>query len=146
MASYNVYQPVAQGFTPRQTRGAFNNQLAQAHAEADPRYNTKPMDRAGLSRGAGVGAMAGIASAQNLADGIARAYSGQLQDATANANVALGNRQAAEGLGQDMNALAMQSQYADLLARLQRQGDITGFQSGVLGGLMGGGLDSFLGF
>lgn len=146
MATYNVRRPTAEGFTGRQTRGAFNNQLAQAHAESDLRYNTKPMDRAGVSRGAGVSQMAGIASAQNLADGIARAYSGQLQDASANANTALANRQAAEGLGQDMNALAMQSQYADLLARLQRQGDVNNFQTGLLGGLMGGNLDSFLGF
>jgi hypothetical protein len=60
---------------------------------------------------------------------------------------ALSNAQANEQLGQDMNALAMQQQYASLLSRLQRQSDLNSFQGNVLGGLMGNGrLDSFLGF
>jgi hypothetical protein len=83
--------------------------------------------------------MAGISAAQNLAQGVARAYSQEQQDALANAT----NSQSAETLGQDMNALAMQAQYADLLSRLQRQSTL---QQNALGGLLGNNLDSFLGF
>jgi len=139
MNAYQVSQPSMKSFTPRQTRGAMNEQLAQAHAEADQRYNMKPMDRAGMSRGGAQQHMAGISAAQNLAQGVARAYSQEQQDALANAT----NSQSAETLGQDMNALAMQAQYADLLSRLQRQSTL---QQNALGGLLGNNLDSFLGF
>jgi hypothetical protein len=141
----NVDLPQVQGYTPRQKQAEFNTQMAQAHAQADPRYNTKPMDKAGMSRGGAQQAMAGIGSSQNLADGIARAYSGQLADNSGRA--ALSNARASEELGLGMNALSMQQQYADLLARLQRQSDMNSFQGNVLGGLVGNGrLDSLLGF
>ena len=138
--NFNVAVPQVSGYTPEQTRAAFNQQLAQAHAQADPRFNMKPMDRAGFSRGAGQNAMAGIASAQNLAEGIAKAYSGQLQDAQFNAG--LGNQSAAESLGLAMGGIAQQQQYANALAALQRQQQ----QRGLLSGLLGGNIDNFLGF
>jgi len=143
---YYVNPPMAQGYTPRQQRAAFNTQTAQAHAEADQRYNTKPLDKAGASRGGAQRSLAGIAGAQNFADRIAAAYSGNLQDRVANADIGLGNQQAAEASGQGMNALAMQARYADIMARLQAQQTVGDFQTGVLGGLMGNNLTGFLGF
>ena len=140
--NYNVNVPQVPGMPESLTRAAFNQQLAQAHASADPRYNLKPMDRAGFSRGGAQNAMAGIASAQNLAEGVAKAYSGQLQDAQANANVALGNQQAAEGLGLSMGGIAQQQSYANALAALQRQQQ----QQGLLAGLLGGNIDNLIGF
>jgi hypothetical protein len=145
MNSFNVNLPQVQGYTPRQKQAAFNTEIARSHAQADPRYNIKPMDKAGMSRGGAQQAMAGISAAQNLADGIAQAYTGQLADNSGMA--ALSNAQAAGQLGQDMNALALQQQYAALLSRLQRQSDLGSFQGNVLGGLVGNGrIDSFLGF
>lgn len=138
--NFNVTVPQVTGFSPQQTRAAFNQQMAQAHASADPRYNMKPMDRAGLSRGGAQNSMAGIASAQNLAEGIAKAYQGQLQDAQFNAG--LGNQSAAEGLGLGLSGLALQQQYANAMAALQRQQQ----QQGLLSGLLGGNIDNFLGF
>jgi hypothetical protein len=131
-------QPV-RPFTPQQTRGAMNTQVAEAQASADQRYNMKPMDRAGFSRGGAQQYMAGISAAQNLADGIAKAYGTQASDAAANATTT----RDAEALGQDMTGLAMQARYADLLSRLQRQSLA---QESALGGLMGQDLNAFLGF
>jgi hypothetical protein len=139
-----VNQQVPQGYTPQQTAGAFNQRMAQAHAEADMRYNTKPLDKAGVSRGAGQAGQAGIASAQNLAKGIAEAYGQQLGDAQTNAQMQLRGNASRETLGQDVSQLAAQNQYADALAALQRQQTMG---SGVLGGLLGsGGLTNFLGY
>jgi len=116
-----------------------NTQVAEAQASADQRYNMKPMDRAGFSRGGAQQYMAGISAAQNLADGIAKAYGTQASDAAANATTT----RDAEALGQDMTGLAMQARYADLLSRLQRQSLA---QESALGGLMGQDLNAFLGF
>lgn len=140
--NYNVNTPQVPGMPGQLTRAAFNQQLAQAHASADPRFNMKPMDRAGFSRGAGQNAMAGIAAAQNLADGVSKAYAGQLQDAQLNSSTTLGNQQAGEAIGLSMSGIGQQQAYANALAALQRQQQ----QQGVLSGLLGGNLDSFLGF
>jgi hypothetical protein len=150
--NYYVDSPYAAGYTQRQTGAQFNQNLAQAHANADPRFNTKPLDRAGMSRGMGQQHMAGIASAQQLAEGVAKAYTGQAQDAATNAGIATGNAQAAEGLGLGMNAIAQQQQYANALAALQRQQNAMNMNQNVLGGLLGDGgsssnwLDNLLGF
>lgn len=149
--NYYSNPPQAQGFTPRQTNAAFNQDMADAHAQADPRYNMKPMDRAGWSRGASQNAMAGISSAQRLAEGVARAYSGRLEDAQANASTDLGNAQAQEQLGLSLAGIDQQQRYQQALAALQRQQDAQQFNQGILGGLLGGAggqnwLNGFLGF
>lgn len=149
--NYNVNLPSPTGYNSQQTRGAFNTALAQAHAEADPRYSMKPLDKAGMSRGGAQQQMAGISSAQNLASGIAKAYGVQSDDAMANANLALANQAAAEGLGLGVSGIAQQNQYANALDALQRQQAAYGFQQNLLGGLLGGGqssgwLDNFLGY
>lgn len=139
-----VNQQVPQGYSPRQTAGAFNQRMAQAHAASDMRFNTKPLDKAGVSRGAGQAGQAGIASAKNLADGVAAAYEQQLGDAATNAQMQMRGNVTRETLGQNVSQLSAQNQYADALAALQRQQTMT---SGVLGGLMGGGgLTNFLGY
>ena len=145
--NFNVNMPQVPGFTPRQTQAQFNQQMAEAHAAADPRYNIKPLDRAGFSRGAGQRQLAGISSAQNLAEGIAKAYSGQLQDEAANAGIGMGNAVAQEGTGLSMGALGEQQRYAAALAALQRQQSAMNMSQNALGGLLGNSsLDNFLGF
>jgi hypothetical protein len=148
----NVSVPQVPGYTPRQSQAAFNQTMAEAHAAADPRYNLKPLDRAGFSRGASQQHLAGISAAQNLAEGIAKAYSGQARDAAVNSGTALGNAQASEGLGLSTGAIAQQQQYANALAALQRQQNAMNMTQGILGGLLGNGgtssnwLDNFLGY
>lgn len=111
------------------TRAAFNNQMAAAHASADPRWTVKQLDRGGLSRGAGQNAMAGINAAQNLAQGVAGAYAGNLQDAQTNAN--LGNASARENTDLALQALAQQQDYSNAMSAIQRQGLL----NGLIGGL-----------
>jgi hypothetical protein len=148
--NYQINLPGAQGYTPQQTRGAFNQAMATAHAEGDPRYNMKPLDKAGASRGGGQQFMAGIASAQNLAKGVAAAYGVPTADAMQNASIELGNQAAREGVGLGAGGIAQQNQYANALASLQRQQAAQSFQQNLLGGLLGGGgggwLDNFLGY
>lgn len=140
--NYQVNSPQVPEIPYALTRGAFNNTMAQAHASADPRFNVKQFDKAGFSRGAGQRALAGITGAQNLAQGVAQAYAGNLSDSQTNAATTLGNQVAAENIGQGMNAIGQQQAYANAMAALQRQQQ----QMGALSGLLGGNLTSVLGF
>lgn len=139
-----VNTPQAYGYTPRQTQAAFNTSIAEAHQKSDQRYNAKPLDRAGTSRGAGQNYMAGISASQNLADGIAAAYSQSVDDQARNASIDLANAQSQESAGLDYSAIAQQNNYANALAALQRQQNMT--SGNALGGLLGGGLTQFLGY
>jgi hypothetical protein len=136
------------------TQGAFNNALASAQADADPRYNMKGFDRAGMSRGKGQAAAAGAQAANTLAKGVAAAYQIPTQDAVADARNTLAYQQSMEQGGLQASSIAMQNTYANALAALQRQQNAVDFQGkaldGLFGGIPGGGpmknLDSFLGF
>lgn len=135
-------------FAPQQVpnaQGAFNTALAQAQAAADPRFNSKAMDRNGISRGRGTMATAGIQAAQNLAEGIAKAYQIRDQDAVTNANNTLQYQTNQENFGQGLSAIAMQNDYANALAALQRNQNVLQYQGNALGGLLGsaGNLGSF---
>jgi chorismate synthase len=154
-----VNPPNPNGYNPQQTRAAFNQAMAKAHSDADMRYNMKPLDKAGMSRGGAQQYMAGIASAKNLADGVSQAYAAPVNDAVSNANLGLADKAAAEGLGLGISQIAQQNQYANALAALQRQQAAYGFQNNILGGLLGnfggvgknaspgsGWLDNFLGY
>lgn len=119
------------------SQGAFNNALAQAQAAADPRFNMKPMDRSGVSRGRGTAGIAGIQAAQNLAEGVAQAYRGQADDAATDAANTLQYQSNQENFGQGVSNIAMQNDYANALAALQRNQNIMQFQGNALGGLLG---------
>lgn len=105
---------------------------ARAYASADPRFNLKQYDRAGMSRGRGQAAMAGISAAQNFSQGIADVYDNQLKQQTANADAMLQLQQGREGYAQALGGLQAQANYADQMAALQRQGILYG----LLGDLM----------
>lgn len=132
------------------TQGAFNNALASAQAQADPRFHVKNYDRSGVSRGKGQAHLASVQGANALAQGIADAYAIPAQDATTNAQNTLNYQQAAEQFGLGSSAIGMQNDYANALASLQRQQQAMNFQGQALNGLLGGAgsfnLDSFLGF
>lgn len=133
-----VNTPQIQGFTPRRP-GPSNQAIAAAHQTADPRYTMKGLDRAGVSRGAGQQYLAGIQSAKNLAEGIADAYSQDIEDQATAASNDLANREAAESMGLATGAIQQQARYANALAALQRQ-------QRMPGGNVLGGLTDFLGY
>lgn len=130
-----VKQPPPMGFTQDQTRAAFNNAMAQAHAQSDPRYAMKAgnYDRSGLSRGGMQFSQAGADSGRKLAEGIASAYQGQLADADYNAKTALQGLVEQEQFAQQLGSLQAQNAYANQMAALQQR------QMGMnlLGGLVG---------
>jgi hypothetical protein len=127
-------------------RGVFNSGMANAQAESDLRYNMKPLDRAGVSRGAGRQYMAGISSARNLADGVAQAYGQQAASAATRAARELADRAADESLGLGAAGITQQDSYARALNALQRQQMVYNYANSALGGLLGGNIDNFLGF
>lgn len=106
--------------------------MARAYASADPRFNLKQRDRAGVSRGRGSAAQAGIDAANNFSSGIASVYDDQLQRQAANANAMLGLQSGQEQYGQALGALQAQSVYADQMAALQRQGALYGLLGDAL--------------
>lgn len=122
-------QRLPRGLTPNQQAGAFNNRMAQALAAGDPRYQMKSYDRAGLSRGGAQANQAGIKGAQEMADGMAAAHRGQIDDQQYNAMTDLQSQVSREQFGQALGGLQQQNAYADQMARLQ--------QMGVLMGLLG---------
>jgi hypothetical protein len=100
--------------------------IARAFASTDPRYNMKQYDRAGMSRGRGQAAQAGIKGAQSFSQGIADVYDSQLQSQVANANAMLQLQQGREGYAQALGGLQSQASYAEQMAALQRQGVLYG--------------------
>lgn len=109
------------------------NRLARAYASADPRHNVKARDRAGVSRGRGAWNDAGIRAAEGLSSGLAAAYNAQLGERTQDANANLQLQQGQEQYGQALGALNQQSNYADQMAALQRQGALYGLIGQVMG-------------
>lgn len=132
MNRVNLNTQLPDGVPQQQLRAQLNNQIAAAMASADPRFNVKQMDRAGVSRGAGQWNQAGINAAKSLADGIADAYSTQLQGEQYNANAALQSRMAQEQQAQALGALNQQNAYANQMAALQRQNQMLGLLGGLL--------------
>lgn len=122
----------AGGFTPNQQSGAFNNAMALALAAGDPRYQMKRYDRAGLSRGAAQANQAGIAGAQELADGISQAYQQQIDDQQYNAMAGLESQVSQEDFARQLGALQQQNAYAQQMANLQRQQAVFGALRGLL--------------
>lgn len=113
-------------------RAQMNNAMAQAYAMGDPRFNLKPYDRPGFSRGGGQYNQAGIDAAKNLSEGVAQAYSGDLQNQQFNALTGLQGAQAQEQNAQALGALQQQNNYANQMAALQRQNQIMGLLGGLL--------------
>lgn len=106
--------------------------MARAYASADPRFNMKQRDRAGVSRGRGAAAQAGISAAQNFAQGIADVYDNQLKQQSANAEALLQLQRGQEEYGQALGGLQSQATYADQVAALQRQGLLYGLLGDVM--------------
>lgn len=118
---------------PRQAiQKQFQYGVANAYAAGDPRFTVKQYDRPGLSRGGAQWNQAGIDSAENMANGIADAYSQQMQANNYNANLALQGQQSQEQFAQALGGLQQQNNYAAQLAALQQQAMFTGALQGLL--------------
>lgn len=137
MNEVSVNQTLPTGFTPEATRAALNNNLAWAYASGDPRMAMKQYDRPGLSRGGAQRNQAGIDAAKSLSEGVADAYSKDIQSRAYNANVGLQGQRGQEQFAQALAALQEQNNYANQMAALQRQQA----SMGLLGGLMKGLFD-----
>lgn len=134
MNSVQLNQEPIQGIT---RPGAIpNRRLAQAMAMGDPRMAVKQYDRAGISRGSSQWNQAGIDAAQRLSDGIADAYSEQIQNQAYDSGLQLQSQQAREQTAQALGGLQQQRAYSDQMAALQRQQAMLGFAGGLLRGLM----------
>ncbi len=127
--SVNLRQPLP---TPPSTAPSASG-FARAQASADPRYNIKKRDRAGLSRGRGQAATAGIDAAQEFSQGIADVYDNQLKQQASNADAMLQLQQGQEQYAQALGGLQSQATYADQMAALQRQGILYGLLGDVMG-------------
>jgi hypothetical protein len=130
----NTTLPTA--FSSQQTKAALNNSYANALAMGDPRMSVKPYDKGGMSRGGAQWNQAGIDSAQKMSQGIAEAYSRDVQNNQYNANTALAGQQAQESQAQALGALQQQQGYANQMAQLQRQNMAMNFATSLLGGLL----------
>lgn len=124
----NLQQPLP---TPPPAKPSASG-MARAYASADPRFNMKERDRAGVSRGRGAAAQAGISAAQNFAQGIAGVYDDQLKQQAANADSMLQLQRGQEEYGQALGGLQSQATYADQMAALQRQGLLYGLLGDVM--------------
>lgn len=123
-------------YSQQQRAAALNNSYAAALAAGDPRFNAKSYDRAGLSRGAGQWNQAGIDGAGKMVQGIADAYSQDLQNNQYNSTAALQGQQSQEANAIATGSLQQQNNYANQLAALQRQGMVMNLASSILGGLL----------
>ena len=85
-----------------------------------------------MSRGAGTWNQAGIDAAANLADGIAKAYSANLENQQYNALSGLRSQQGLESNAQALGALQQQNAYANQMAALQKQGALFGLLGNLL--------------
>ena len=125
----NLQQPLP---TPPSTAPSASG-FARAQASADPRFNMKQYDRAGMSRGRGQAAKAGIDAAQKFSQGIADVYDNQLKQQASNADAMLQLQQGQEQYAQALGGLQSQATYADQMAALQRQGILYGLLGDVMG-------------
>jgi hypothetical protein len=136
MNQVQTQTPRPTALSAQQMQAAMNNNYANALASGDPRYTAKQYDRPGMSRGAGQWNQAGIDAAKNISEGVANAYSQDLQNSQYNANVRLQGQQAQESQAQALGALNQQNSYANQMAQLQRQQTAMNFASSLLGGLL----------
>jgi hypothetical protein len=132
MNRVQLTQPPPGGLNDSMREGKFQNNMAQALASGDPRYQMKRYDRAGFSRGGAQANQAGIQGAQDMSQGIASAYRQSMDDEAYNANLALQYQTGQERFAQGLGGLQQQQAYARQMALLQRQQAVLG----LLGGLM----------
>lgn len=136
MNSVQIESRLPTGLTQEQLQKDLNSRYSRALAMGDPRFNMKQLDRGGLSRGAAQRNQAGIDAAQNVANGVAEAYSNDLQNRMYNSNILLQGQSALENQAQALGGLQQQNNYANQMAALQRQQMGMNLFSSLLGGLL----------
>lgn len=125
MNTVQIQRPNLPTYGYQYGRGLFNQNMAQAQAAGDQRFNLKQYDRAGMSRGGAQQYQAGVMGANAMANGIAQAYGQLTQDDANIANMAQGSE-----VEQEKMATALASLNA------QRRADRQGLGISILQGLI----------
>jgi hypothetical protein len=129
-------------YSEQQTNAAQNNARANATQAADPRYNAKQYQRAGISAGKGQEYLGAAKGAQAYAQGMAEADSIGMQDAYANADRRLQDETMRDQFGQALAGLSEQNAQAAYMNQLQSQQRAMGFMGDTFKnftGMFGGG-------
>lgn len=145
-------QPNPYAYSPQQTAAAQNNAQATAYQMADPRFNAKQYQRAGISSGAGQQYLGAAKGAQEYAQGMAHAQQAGMQDAYSNANMRLQDQTQRNQFGMALAGLQEQNAQNNYMNALQQQQQAMGFIgdqfknfTGMFGGgASGGGLANTL--
>jgi len=130
------YKKMMPGLSDSTRDSVMSNQYAQALALGDPRGHLKQMDRPGVSRGAGTQYQAGINAAADMAEGMQKAYTQDLQSRSQQGQDQLDAQSADADYAQQQTGLASNNHYADMMNRLGQQQMIMNFASGLLGDLL----------
>lgn len=128
-------RPNPHSYSPQQTDASYNWNRAQAVQKADPRFNAKPYQRAGLSSSKGT-ASAGAASAgAAYAQGMAGAEAARMQDAYANANMRLADQVERDRYSHALIGLQEQNAQANWMNDMQTMQNAQGFMGSMMGGM-----------
>lgn len=127
--------PNPYSFNPQQTNASYNWNRAQAVQKADPRFNAKQYQRAGMSSSKGTAA-AGAAEAGNAyAQGMAAAEASRMQDAYANANMQLADQVERDRYSNALIGLQEQNAQSNWMNNMQSMQNAQGFMGDFMGGM-----------
>lgn len=113
MNNVTIKQTANLGYSPRQTNAAFNNAMANAYANADPRFTAKGLDRPGVSRGVGSYSVAAAKGADSFVNDAAQAAQIPMADSYYNSMQGLGEQTRQMQFGQALAGLQQQASQAD---------------------------------
>lgn len=138
-------QPNPHTFSQRQTGAGYNFNRAQAAQQADPRFNAKQYQRAGLSSSKGTAAAGAAQAANAYAKGMATAEAGRMQDAYANANMQLADQVERDRYSNALIGLQEQRNQANWMNDMQSMQNAYGFMGDVMGGMNKGIFGNIMG-
>ena len=105
MSQVTLHKPPVPEYGYQYSPGVFNTQVAKAQAAGDTRFQTKQLDRAGMSRGGGQRQEAESRGGAALADGVSQAYMQRDTDRADIHGKALGAATSQEQLAQQLDDL-----------------------------------------
>lgn len=132
-------QPNPYTLSPQQTNASYNFNRAQAVQKADPRFNAKQYQRAGMSSSKGTAASGAADAANAYASGMATAEAGRMQDAYSNANLQLADQVERDRYSNALLGLQEQRNQANWMNDMQSMQSAYGFMGDVMGGMGKGG-------
>lgn len=144
-------QPNPYTYSPQQTAAAQNTAQANAYQMADPRFNAKQYQKAGISSGKGQQYLGAAKGAQEYAQGMANAQQVGMQDAYSNANLQLQDQTMRNQFGMALAGLQEDNAQMNYMNALNQQQQAMGFMgdtfknfTGMFGGSGSGGNQGML--